>query len=805
MNIARMAWRLARRDLRGGLGELWILVAGIALGVALMAAVGSLAGGALEAMKAGARQAVGGDISLRLFHAPPTPEQRAFLETLGTISVTAELRTRVGGRLAEVKAVDGLYPLVGAVDVAPGTLADALALRDGTWGAVADPDLSGRLRLGATEVEVRAALLHEPDRSFRAFSLGPRLIVAAEALEASGLAETGAPVYWYIRLRLPDGADPRAALAAIEQRFPDAPWRMVNAADGVPGVERTLDIARTLFVLTGLGILLIGGVGVGAAVRAAVEARRATIATLKALGASRRLVFFAILAQVGVAAVVAVALGLAVGAGMAAVVGQAVTGGSAVHGPALAAAGGVGLLAVLLFALPPLASACAARPPETWRGLGLPRPGWRVGAVVIGIGVLLAAVLVAWTGMAMVALAFAVGAAGLAALLRLLAGGVAWMARRQARRARGPRLRLAWANLGRPEAPTVPVGMAFGLGVTLLVAVAAVGVAALRHVEQALPESAPALLVLNLQPEEAAAVTELGRAEAVPFLHARISRLNGEPVTERAVPRSVAWAVRGDRGVSWRSDAARGDVVAGRWWPTGYDGPPLAAVDARVAGRLGLKVGDTLTLAMPHGSVTAPVAVLRRMDWVGLDLDFPVWLSPPPEVPPHTYVAALWEPPAGFEETLAALAPEAPVVQVADVLDALSAFVSQVRRALLAVAGVALVAAGVVLAGAVASSLRRRRREAAVLHAVGVGRGPLASISALEFALLGAMVAAFAVPAGLVVAVGVVRSTLPDAVVAVPVVLPLVAACGAVALLAAVGAAVAVRPPAVRALVAEAG
>lgn len=807
-----MSVRLAIRDLRGGLGGLWILVVGVALGVALMAAVGSVAGGVLDGMRSGARDSLGGDVSLRLFHAAPTAEQRSFLETFGSLSVVAEVRSRVGGGLVEIKAVDGAYPLYGVVGVTPGPLALALERRAGRWGAVTDSGAVGdRHILGGIEVEVRALLTHEPDRAFRAFTLGPRLIIAAQALEDSGLAQPGAPVYWYSRLRLSDGADPAAVLDAVERRFPDAGWRMVNAADGIPGVERTVDIARTLFVLVGLGILLIGGVGVGAAVRAALEARRGTIATLKALGASRVLVFSTFLIQVMAAAVVGVALGVAAGAGLAALAGPLAGGWASeatlLHPPALAAAAGAGLLAALLFALPPLSMACAARPIETWRRLRPRRIGWRTMSAVAGVAVGLAALLVIWTGMPLVAVAFAAVAGLVTVVLRGLAAGLARLARGLARRAGGPRWRLAWANLGRPDGPTAAVVTSFGLGLTLVVAIAAVGAAALRHVDDALPVSAPDLFVLNLTPSEAEALEALGGVRTAPFVHARISRLNGVPTTEGTVPRSVAWAVRGDRGVSWRASAPPGEIVAGQWWPGDYRGPPLVAVDARVAGRLGLTVGDTLTLAMPHGAVTAVVAVLRHMDWVGLDLDFPVLLSPPAEPPPHTLVAAVRAPPdvlPGLIERLATLAPQAPVVRVEAVLATLGAVVAKVRTALLGVAGLAVLAAGVVLAGAVLASLRRRRREAAVLHAVGVGRGPLAAVSALEFGVLGLAVAGLAVPLGLGLAAGVVRAVLPDVPPDGVPTLPILAVGLAVGGLAALGAGLSMWPLPVRALAREA-
>ena len=310
MTFLRVASRLAWRDLRGGGGSLWIVVLGVALGTAMMAAVGSLSGAVLGGMHATARESVGGDLSLRLFHAPATHEQKAFLEAVGTVSETAELRPTAGTGtgsariLIELKAIDGKYPLIGTAAVSgAASLGDAVARRDGLWGAAVSADLLGaltldvgdRLRIGTADIAIRAVLEHEPDRTFRAFSLGPRVVIDRQALAETGLAEPGAPVYWYYRVLLPETARSDAVLRDLESRFPDAGWRIVDASHGIPGVDRTVQIARTLFLLVSLSILLIGGVGVSRALSAHLARRLPTIAALKALGGPPRLLFTAFL------------------------------------------------------------------------------------------------------------------------------------------------------------------------------------------------------------------------------------------------------------------------------------------------------------------------------------------------------------------------------------------------------------------------------------------------------------------------------------------------------------------------------
>ncbi|SOD95423.1 ABC transporter permease [Caenispirillum bisanense] len=812
--------RLALRDLRAARRSLAILVAGIALGVAAIAGGGSVAGTALEGTRGQARLAVGGDLSLRLFHRPFTAAEQEALRTAGRLSLTAELRPRAvvpggdRGTLVELKAVDAVYPLVGAVDLAPPQPLAAALTRgpDGRWGAVADASLfdalalqpGDTLRLGALTVTLRARLEAEPDRTFRALELGPRVMIAAEALAESGLATPGAPVYHYARLLLPEGADARAAAQGLEDRFPDAGWRLVEAADGVPGLERVLAIAEALLVLIGLAVLLVGALGAAGAVRAHLTARAQRLAVLRALGASPAAAAAVGLAQVGLAAGVAVALGLGLGAAAALacrplLAGLGLAGAAGVVQPqALAAAAGFGLLAAGLAALGPLDTLARTPAPRLLTGAPAAPPRRRrrmalltaAGAGVAGIA---AAVL---TDLPVVTVVFL----ALVTLAGLAAAGGAVLLRRAAARVRAPGrpvLRLALGALARPGGPTAPVMTTLGLTLTVLVCIAALDANARRHLAATLPASAPETVLLGVPPEAApalvadlAALPGLDRVRAVPFLHGTLAAVNGVAVRERPVPRDMAWVARGDRGLSWAAEPPPDTaIVAGTWWDAAPSTETRLSVDARVAERLGVGVGDTLTLAILGRPVTGTIANLRRVDWARLDLDFPILLSPPPEPPPHTVVVALWGTPQGVaaaRDRAAARLPTVAALDLAPVLDRLTVFVTGAATALTAASGLTLAAALVVLAGATAADQRRRVREAAVLTMIGATPRQVLAAGLLAHGLLGLATAAAAVPLGLAAAWAVLAGALPGTW-QTPLAAPLGLAAAAVALLAAVG------------------
>ncbi|MGH6771759.1 MAG: ABC transporter permease, partial [Xanthobacteraceae bacterium] len=170
--------RLAMRELRGGLRGFYVFIACIAIGVMAIAGVGSFASSLGAGLAREGRTILGGDLAFILSHREASARERAFLESQGRISLAATMRAMArtaDGRnaLVEIKAVDAAHPLTGAVRLDPaGSLAEALAPRDGAFGAAVDPALLARLELkpgtrvtvGKATIALRAALVSEPDR-----------------------------------------------------------------------------------------------------------------------------------------------------------------------------------------------------------------------------------------------------------------------------------------------------------------------------------------------------------------------------------------------------------------------------------------------------------------------------------------------------------------------------------------------------------------------------------------------------------------------------------------------------------------
>ena len=773
-----LAWRWARRELRGGIRGFRIFLACLALGTAVIAGVGSLAASVSAGLKTDAHAMLGGDVELHLVHRPATPAQLAYFRRSGEVSAIAAMRAmarREDGAersLIELKAVDGAYPLYGAVALAPAQpLAAALAERDGRWGAVAAQGLLDRLklrlgdsiRIGDQSFVLRAVLAHEPDAATGGFAFGPRVMIAAPALATTGLVQPGTLIGYAYRLRLPPGGDVARWVAAVKRDFPEAGWRIREFGNASPVLQRLLDRVTIYMTLVGLTALLVGGVGVGNAVRGYLAGKTETIATLKCLGAPGRLIFATYLAQILALAAIGIVLGLALGALTPLLAAPLLTAfpieaQRGLYAAPLAVAAGFGLLTTLSFALWPLAAAREVPAASLFRSLVDPtprRPRLPYIAATAASGLALAALGILTAADRRTAFWFILGAGAALAAFRLLATGLVLAARR-AGRPQHPGLRLALANLHRPGAPTAGVVASLGIGLTVLVAIALVQGNLAETIDERLPEHAPSFFFIDIEPSQAAefdrlvaAMPGVSQVARVPSLRGRITRLNGVPVEQATVTAEARWAVSSERGLTYAATPPRGSrIVEGRWWPADYRGPTLVSMDAEIARGMGLAIGDTVTVDVLGREVTATIANLREIDWTSLGINFVMVFSPGIlDGAPQMDIATARTPPgeeAALERAVTDRFPNVSAIAVKDALEAVSGIIAAIAVGLRAIAAVTLAAGTLVLAGAVAAGHRRRVYEAVVLKVLGATRADVTRAYLIEYGLLGAATAAIA-------------------------------------------------------------
>ncbi len=113
------------------------------------------------------------------------------------------------------------------------------------------------------------------------------------------------------------------------------------------------------------------------------------------------------------------------------------------------------------------------------------------------------------------------------------------------------------------------------------------------------------------------------------MMRGRFVKLAGTPVDEVKASEKVAWALEGDRGVTFAASPPEGsEVVAGQWWAKDYSGPPLVSMEQEVAEGLGVKIGDTVVVNVLGRDISATVANFRKVNWRSYAINFVLVYSP---------------------------------------------------------------------------------------------------------------------------------------------------------------------------------
>ena len=769
-----LAWRIARRELRGGLAGFRVFMLCLALGVAAITAVGWTSSAIVDGLAADARKLLGGDMEMRLVHREATADQLAYLETNSRmLSNTVRLRAMAsaGGNaertLIELKAVDDPYPLIGAMALEPALDRDRMfAPGDGLPGAVVDPHLleklgievGGVVKIGKARFRVNAVIETEPDRVTSVINYGPRVMISRDDLAATDLVQPGSMIRYYYRILFQPGTDPTAWRDALANTFFDAGWRVRAANEAAPGVRRFIDRLTLFMGFVGYTVLLVGGVGITRAVNAYLESKSRTIATLKCMGAEAGLIVKVYLIQVLVLALVAIVLGLVAGVALPSISLYAISDLLPVrpvfglHLPALITAAAFGLLTAVTAALWPLGRAREVPARDLFRAQAAPLSATprRRFLIWIGAGLALLTGLVFLTATdKWFALCFVLGAVATVGLLRLAGALLIRLSRRL--HPTNAILRLVIANVHRPGSATPGVVLSLGLGLAVLVAVVQIEGNITRQINERLPEQAPAYFFIDIQPHQ---VEEFDRIvtgiegtsdlRREPVVRGRIVEINGAPASEVDIDPESQWAVRGDRALTSTAEMKpETEIVAGSWWPTDYSGPPLISLDDGLAKGFGVWVGDTLTLNILGRRITAEIASLREIDWQSLRFDFAVVLSPGVlEGAPHTHIAAVRAAEAAeapLEQAVTNAFDNVSAIHVREALAAARNLMEGISIAIRAVAGLTVVAGAMVLAGALAAGQQRRRFDAVVFKVLGATRKRIALTFVLEYGALGAI------------------------------------------------------------------
>jgi len=790
MTWFQQSWiRVPFREIRAAPAKFFFVVVAVAIGVGALTGVRGFSEAFRGMLLRDARTLMAADLMIRVFD-PPNAEQTAEMESLEargvertriteTVSMVSSERVRTPV-LSEVKAVDpAVYPFYGELRLRPPEPLKTLLTAD---SVLVSDDLLLRLEanvgdsvtLGEEEFRIAGVVTLEPDRMTGSVNVGPRIMVSREGLERSGLVQVGSRTSERFLFRIPPETVP-VALARTELEGVFERGLITDYRESHPLITRGLDRATTFLSLVSLIALVVGALGVATSMHSHLQQRMDTIAVMKCLGARSGQIMRIYLLQTLLLGLAGGVAGVVLGFGVQAVFPSLIERYFQIRPPlalnlAAALQGlSVGILATLLFTLPPLLGIRDIRPaaifrrdmmeaPKSWRErwLGLRASVFAGGLILLGIG----AVTVWLSGDARNALRTGVYFLGGLTVTLALLFAVSWGLLRSLRVVlrRSPvrlpaTLRHGAANLYRPGNHAETVLVALGVGVMFTFTVYLVQHGLLQEIVRSAPPDMPNVFLVNITDREREGIEELlkrqpgviGDAGVYASAEATVVSVNDAPF-EPARGEGRRWRNRREREVTWLAEKPDGLVVTdGAWWDpaqvNGSEAQLCVAVDE--ARWLGVRPGDVVEWTAAGKTIRSKVACIHDVEEVRFGADREFVFSPGAlDGVPVTYFGGVRVEPdavAALQREAHQLYPTVTVINAAEVLEIVQGVIDQVAIVVRFVSLFAILAGVIILAASVAGSRFRRIREAAILKTVGATRGRVIAIFSLEFFILGSV------------------------------------------------------------------
>ena len=764
------------RDLRSG--ELNLLIVSVVLAVAALTAVGFFSDRLQAGLWRDARQLLGGDAVV--VSDKPTAEnfqKKALalgLKTNASLSFPSMARAddAKGGetKLVALKAVSEGYPLRGQMSLlnpqSQGTSNNSGAsffTRDVPQPGQAwvDPALLEVLNLqmgdviwlGDKSFQIAALIDREPDRGAAFMNFAPRVMIHQSDVPATGLIQPASRISYRMAV---SGDEAQVNVqqflkwAREEVDKPEVRGIQIESMEsGRPEMRQTLDRAEKFLNLVALLAALLCAVAVALAARTFASKHLDACALLRVLGQSQQTLSVAYAFEFITAGMVASLLGVLLGYGvhhafvwlLAGLVDAQLPPSSVA--PALLGLG-MGLTLLLAFGLPPvlqLAKVPAMR--VIRRDMGGLQPA-SVGVLLTGLFGFAGALM--WASRDVKLGLMTVGGFAIATLLF---AGATWFALKLLRKWVPSDATPRWLLLAtrqvmaRPVYAVVQVS-ALSVGLLALVLLVLLRTDLINSWRKATPVNAPDRFVINVQPDQTqafqAALKQVGVKEYdwYPMIRGRLVAINGNAVspldyTDDRAKRLV------DREFNLSARATKPEhnpVVQGQWQEGESD---AVSVEIGIAKTLGLKMGDRLRFDVGGVISEGRITSLRKVDWGSMRANFFV-IYPVDNLPdvPLSYMAAFKTPDVpAFERNLLQQFPNVTSVDLRATLTQIQNVLDQVIRAVEFLFAFTLIAGLLVLTAAVTSTREERKREFAIMRALGATGRLLSQVQTAELVGVG--------------------------------------------------------------------
>ncbi|MEM1338959.1 MAG: FtsX-like permease family protein [Bacteroidota bacterium] len=766
--LFRMAWR----DSKASGSRLLLFMASIILGIAAVVSIQSFSDNLKDNIAIQSKALMGADFVIDS-NQPPNEKVQAIIDSLGGADARAvafgsmAIFPKSGDtKLVGVRGIAGAYPFYGALETEPPEAAKTYqagggALVDATLMLQFDVQNGDSIKLGNTVFPIVGTLVAAPGSSGIGASIAPPVLIPYDAVEGTGLIQTGSRVgydFYFV-------ANPEQDLEELDAKVD--PRLDVENAD----LDTHLSTGRQLgnsygnfgkfLNLVAFIALLLGCVGVASSVHIYIKEKLRSVAVLKCIGATRRQTFLIYLIQIA---------GMGLFGGLLGVIGGLLLQQSfpfllqgflpfeveiSLAPNAMLAGLVLGVLLAVLFALSPLLNTWFVSPLQVLRIQEQESPQsrrarlWVLSAIVLFIFSFSYWLLES----AEFALYFVLGILVVFAIL----GGIAILFMRAIKRffpvSWGFTVRQSLLNLYRPNNQTSVLLLAIGVGAFLISTLYFTKDILLAQASLESAEETPNIILLDVQTDQKEAAANSIAAEGLPVINnipiitMRMQKIKERPVRELILDTTAVvnrWVLFHEFRVTYRDSLVPSERTVAGSWPEQQSSTGIIPISmsANVAQDAQVAVGDTIVFNVQGVLMETRVAHLREVDWARMQINFNILFpSGVLENAPQFHVLTTNAPDlaqsASLQRKLVRQFPTVSIIDLRQILTVIEGILDKISWVINFMAFFSILTGIIVLIGSVRTSKYQRIKENVLLRTLGAKGKQILQITTFEYLYLG--------------------------------------------------------------------
>ena len=671
--------------------------------------------------------------------------------------------------LASVKAITPGYPLVGDLEISKDPfsinddeikIADSIPSPGEVWVdsrllEILSVSIGDELEVGDTALKITQVVIREPDGNGLSSFFGARVLINMEDLAKANLISPGSRVNYRWLM-----AGEEVLLANLQQEIlpkMTVAHRFLTIENSQQQISNALQRSTLFLLLAGLvGVLL-------AAITIVVSAERFArlqvdqVAVLKTLGCTKNKIRMLYLLQIGAVLFAATVIALPTAFILQESIVYLLKTILAVKIPSISVAFyfyGLSAPAIALFLLlfPFFMHLTRVSAMKILRSdLLVSQSHWLLRILLILVALLM--LIIIYGGPVRMTLSMVLGLIILMALGMMVAWGCFFLLGKLLRH-RGRTLRLVGINLKRHRSQSLLQVCVFSIAFMLLAMLYLIRNGLIDQWQDQLPENTPNHFLLNISTEQ---VVELKKimvekniqfSDIYPVVRGRLVSINDRLPTEDQYAYEV---MEREANLSWVSNLREDNkIIAGKWWDKwtntlggdNFTGKAGVSVEADLAERLGLNLGDKLSFNLGGLTLDAEVVSFRKLKWDSMQPNFYFLFSPnalasfSPMYLTSMYVSTDQKP---FIAEIIKRWPSLVIIEMDKVINRIQAIISQVSRTIELVLWLVLFGGTLVLISTINATLDTRMRETAIFRMLGGQKKFLLTALSLEYCLIGSL------------------------------------------------------------------